>query len=182
MADQESPAHGVGWAPGPALPSREATLRWVARAVALGTGADEVAVSSVGADGRLTPTHCTGQRAVEAERCQARTGRGPAVRAMRTGQLVNVYDVRARGTDTGVRVRALLGDLRSVTAVPIVYSGRVTAVVDLWWTRPGGPSPADRDTAEHIRRVIAPVLELIEEQDPAYRDPRAGRRTMGWDT
>lgn len=138
-------------------------------------------MSSVLADGTLRLVHCTGGRALEAERYQAATGRGPALIAMTTAGTVTVANLARAWEYPGVRVRAVLGQLGSMTAVPIGSHGRVNAVIDLWWSRRDGPTQPAAAAAEHLQHVAEPVLELIEEQDRAYRDPSCGARLIGWD-
>ncbi len=162
------------------LPSRETLLRWLARVAVLSTHADEAAVISVLADGSLSLVHCTGPRSLQAEQCQVATGVGPAATARARSVTVSVPDLCTDLSYPQLRVRALLGQMHSVTALPIGSHGRVNAVLDLWWEGRRGPTPSEAAAAEHLQHMVDPVLELVEEQDPAYRDPAVGRRLIGW--
>ncbi len=148
----------------------EAVLRWLVRAAALALGADEASIFCFGSDGGPRLVHCTGSRAQEAEQWQERACRGPAMTAAAYGQVLTVRDWHVDPRDPAVRVRALLGGLRSVTSVPITARGHVESVIDLWWQRPGVPTAAQHGAIAHLRRAAAAELEISAQRKAAYRE------------
>lgn len=153
----------------PSTPGEDAALRWLARAAALGLGADEACV--LGFDAGVGPrlVHCTGSRAREAEQWQEQACRGPAVTAAAYGQVVSVRDWQVDSREPGVQVRALLAGLRSMTAVPISAHGRVESVIDLWWLRPGVLTSSQLATIAHLRRTAGAELAIYAQRSAAYR-------------
>ncbi|MCV2393306.1 GAF domain-containing protein [Actinotalea sp. M2MS4P-6] len=150
-------------------PRHDAVLRWLARVAVLGLGADEACVLGFDADGGPRLVHCTGPRAREAEQWQEQACRGPAVTAAAYGQVLTVPDWHVDRRDPGVRVRALLGGLRSVTAVPIGAQGRVESVIDLWWQRPAALTAAQQAAIAHLRSTAGAELEISAQRDAADR-------------
>lgn len=147
-------------------------LRWLARAALLGVRADEACAFRIDGDGfRLV--HCTGPHAREAELWQERAGRGPARTAAAYGRVVTIRDWETEGADLGVRVRALLGGLRSVTAVPLSTWGRAAAVIDLWWLRPGSRTAAQQAAIAHLRSIAGAEMEIAAQREAAWAQAHA---------